>query len=55
MESGHLAQNLLTTATGHGMATRLFGGFLDDELTALLPDHNGVDDVPLYMVLLGTP
>ena len=55
MEAGHLAQNLLLVATAHGLATRAIGGFLDDEMTALLVDHNGVDDAPLYTLLVGTP
>lgn len=55
MESGHLAQNLLLVATGYGLPSRLIGGFDDDPLTALLPDHNGVDDAPVYVVLIGTP
>lgn len=54
IEAGHLAQNALLLATGYGLACRLFGGFIDNELTAMLPDHNGVDDAPIYMVLLGT-
>ncbi|RZQ62517.1 SagB/ThcOx family dehydrogenase [Amycolatopsis suaedae] len=53
IESGHLAQNILLVATGHGLAARPLGGFLDNDLTALLPDHNGVDDAPLYALLVG--
>lgn len=52
-EAGHLAQNVLLLATGYGLHSRIFGGFMDDELTAMLPGHNGVDDAPVYMVLLG--
>lgn len=55
MEAGHLAQNMLLVATGHGLATRPIGGFLDARLTELLPDHNGVDDAPLYALLIGSP
>lgn len=55
MEAGHLAQNMLLVATGHGLATRPIGGFLDAGLTELLPDHNGVDDAPLYALLIGSP
>ncbi|MCO1574611.1 SagB/ThcOx family dehydrogenase [Crossiella sp. SN42] len=55
MEAGHLAQNILLLATAYGLAGRPVGGFLDAGLTALLPDHNGVDDAPLYALLIGTP
>lgn len=55
MEAGHLAQNLLLTATSLDLATRLFGGFVDDEVTDILVDHNGVDDAPVYMIMLGQP
>lgn len=54
LEAGHLVQNILLLATGHGLAARPMGGFFDDGLTRLLPDHNGVDDAPIYAVLLGT-
>lgn len=53
IEAGHLAQNITLLATGYGLHSRVFGGFLDDELTAMLPGHNGVDDAPVYMVMLG--
>ncbi|MEU6647191.1 SagB/ThcOx family dehydrogenase [Saccharomonospora sp. NPDC046836] len=55
MEAGHLAQNVLLVATAHGLASRPVGGFLDSRLTAALPDHNGVDDAPVYALLVGTP
>lgn len=54
IEAGHVAQNLLLLATAYGMAACPIGGFYDDELTTQLPDHNGVDDAPLYVLLLGT-
>lgn len=54
MESGHVAQNILLTATGLGIKSRLFGGFIDDKVNSALPDHNGVDDSVLYLVMLGT-
>lgn len=55
LEAGHLAQNLLLVAAGHGLAARPIGGFFDSPLTEVLPDHNGVDDAPVYAVLLGRP
>lgn len=54
IEAGHLAQNMLLLATGYQLTSRMFGGFIDDELTAMLPGHNGVDDAPVYMVMLGS-
>lgn len=53
IEAGHLAQNILLLATGYGLRSRMFGGFIDDQLTAMLPGHNGVDDAPIYLVMLG--
>lgn len=53
MESGHIAQNLITVATSIGAQSRVFGGFIDSEINAILSDHNGVDDASLYVVLLG--
>jgi SagB-type dehydrogenase family enzyme len=55
MEVGHLVQNLLLVATGHGLAARPIGGFLDVALTEIMVDHNGVDDAPVYAVLAGQP
>jgi hypothetical protein blinB_13246 len=53
IESGHLAQNLLTVATDLGLGTRIFGGFIDNEIVSFLPDINGIDDVPMYIIALG--
>lgn len=53
MESGHVAQNLITVATSIDVQSRVFGGFMDNEVNAVLPDHNGIDDATLYVVLLG--
>ncbi|WP_193081245.1 SagB/ThcOx family dehydrogenase [Brevibacterium aurantiacum] len=53
MESGHVAQNLVTVATSIDVQSRVFGGFMDNEINEILPDHNGVDDAALYVVLLG--
>lgn len=51
-ESGHACQNLLLTATALHIDSCVFGGFIDDEILQILPDHNGVDDAPLYVVML---
>lgn len=53
MESGHVAQNVVLIATSLGIGSRVFGGFIDAEVTEILTDHNGVDDAPLYVILLG--
>lgn len=53
MESGHVAQNVALTATSLDVQSRVFGGFIDAEVTDVLWDHNGVDDAPVYVVLLG--
>lgn len=53
IESGHLAQNILTVATDIGLGSRIFGGFIDDEVVSILPDANGIDDVPMYVIGLG--
>ncbi|WP_017608823.1 SagB/ThcOx family dehydrogenase [Nocardiopsis xinjiangensis] len=52
-EAGHLVQNLLLLATAHGLACRPIGGFFDARLTEVMVDHNGVDDAPVYAVLIG--
>ena len=48
-----MAQNLVTVATSIDVQSRVFGGFMDNEINEILPDHNGVDDAALYVVLLG--
>lgn len=53
LEAGHLVQNLLLLATAHGLACRPIGGFFDTRLTEVMADHNGVDDAPVYAVLIG--
>lgn len=53
LEAGHLAQNILLLAQASSLGTRLVGGFVDSEINAILPDHNGVDDAVVYLVELG--
>lgn len=52
LEAGHVAQNVSLVATAMGLGSRLFGGFLDDEMADLL-DLDGVNEAPLYLVALG--
>lgn len=53
LEAGHLAQSLITLATAHGVDSRPYGGFIDDELMEVLGIHNGVDDAPIYSIVAG--
>lgn len=55
MEAGHLAQNIALSAEAQGLSSRPIGGFFDDDLARLIPGMNGVDDAPVYTVLMGTP
>jgi SagB-type dehydrogenase family enzyme len=52
LEAGHVAQNLLLTARALRLGAVAIGGFVDDELDALL-DIDGVDEVSLYLVAIG--
>jgi SagB-type dehydrogenase family enzyme len=54
LEAGHIAQNLLLEATALGLGAVPIGGFIDDEVNALL-DINGIDEGCLYMVAVGHP
>lgn len=52
LEAGHLAQNLLLTATALGLKTLPIGGFYDDEL-AVAAGWDGLFTQPLYLVPVG--
>ncbi|MEU8762747.1 lantibiotic dehydratase C-terminal domain-containing protein [Streptomyces sp. NPDC048659] len=52
LEAGHLAQNLLLTATALGLRTLPVGGFYDDEL-ALAAGWDGLVAQPLYLIPVG--
>jgi SagB-type dehydrogenase family enzyme len=54
MEAGHLAQNLLLSATALGYAAFTTGGFFDEYLNALLR-LDGIDETVLYCALVGQP
>lgn len=54
IEAGHVVQNLQLIATGLGLASRPLGGFVDDEINALL-GFDGVNEVGLYVVPVGSP
>lgn len=53
-EAGHLAQNVLLSAVAEGVAAVPIGGFLDDDLNALL-GLDGVEESAVYPLLLGVP
>jgi SagB-type dehydrogenase family enzyme len=52
MEAGHMAQNLLLTATALELCSVPIGGFLDDDMDRLL-GIDGIDEVSLYLVAVG--
>lgn len=53
-EAGHLAQNLLLTATARGLGGVPLGSFLDDDLDRFL-GVDGTDEAALYPLALGHP
>jgi SagB-type dehydrogenase family enzyme len=53
MDSGHLMQNLLLASAGYALAARPIGGFLDDDAATEM-DFDGVNEAPLYLMLVGT-
>lgn len=53
MDAGHLMQSLLLLGTGYSLAVRPIGGFLDDEVASGM-DFDGVNEAPLYLMLIGT-
>jgi SagB-type dehydrogenase family enzyme len=52
MDAGHLMQSLLLLGVGYSLAVRPIGGFLDDEVASAM-DFDGVDEAPLYLMLVG--
>lgn len=52
IETGHLAQNLLLTATECGLASAPVGGFLERHIESLL-DIDGVEEIAVYAVFVG--
>jgi SagB-type dehydrogenase family enzyme len=54
LDAGHLAQNLLLSATALGYASFTTGGFFDEDLNALLR-LDGVEETVLYCALVGQP
>ena len=54
LEAGHIAQNILLAATELELASVPIGGFVDDEVDALL-DLDGVSEATLYVIPVGHP
>ena len=54
LEAGHICQNVLLTATSLGLGAVAVGGFVDEEVNALL-DLDGVDEAALYLIAAGHP
>lgn len=54
IECGHIMQNMVLLATAHGLTSRPYGGFIDNELTDIMIDQNGVDEAPLYVFTAGS-
>ena len=52
LEAGHLAQNVLLTATALGVAALPLGGFYDARVESLL-GVDGVDESVVYAIVLG--
>lgn len=53
MEAGHVTQNLVLGSEYAGLSSVILGGFYDNEIEELF-HLDGVDDVPLSIILLGT-
>ncbi len=53
LEGGHISQNILLSANSLDLASYPIGGFVDDDLDELI-GINGVDEVSLYMLMIGT-
>jgi SagB-type dehydrogenase family enzyme len=54
LEAGHIAQNMLLSAEALELGATAVGGFIDDEVNALL-DVDGVDESTIYLIAVGRP
>ena len=54
LDAGHMAQNMLLTATASGLGAAPFGGFRDDALSRLV-GADGVNEAALYLICVGHP
>ncbi|MGA9312801.1 MAG: SagB family peptide dehydrogenase [Pseudonocardiaceae bacterium] len=52
VEAGHLMQSPLLLSIGYSLSVRPIGGFLDKEAASEM-DFDGVDEAPLYLMLVG--
>jgi SagB-type dehydrogenase family enzyme len=53
LEAGHTAENILLAAASLDLAATPVGGFIDDEVAAIL-DIDGVDEVVVELIPVGT-
>jgi SagB-type dehydrogenase family enzyme len=54
LETGHICQNILLTATALGLGAVAVGGFIDDEVNDML-GLDGLDEASVYVVAVGRP
>jgi len=54
LEAGHITQNILLAAQAENLGAVAVGGYLDDDIDRLL-SLDGVDEISLYMTLIGLP
>lgn len=54
LEAGHICQNMLLTVTELGLGAVPVGGFIDEDVNALI-DLDGVDESVLYLIPVGRP
>ena len=54
LETGHIAQNILLTATALNLGAVAIGGFIDDEVNDLV-GLDGVDEAAVYVIPIGRP
>jgi SagB-type dehydrogenase family enzyme len=53
VETGHVAQNVILTATALGAGCCPIGGFVDDHVNNML-DIDGLDEAALYILVVGS-
>jgi SagB-type dehydrogenase family enzyme len=52
LEAGHVAENILLCATSLALGAVAVGGFIDDEVAAIL-GVDGVEEAPIYLIPVG--
>jgi SagB-type dehydrogenase family enzyme len=54
LEAAHISQNLLLEATALDLGAVAIGGFIDDQINAML-DLDGIDETAIYLIAAGRP